>query len=222
VIEGLDIARFSIFEGLNPQQIEMIAMICEKKAFPINSLIFQEGDIGDNLFLIASGNVKLFKFISPYFDEALIYLDEGDVFGEMSFIDRKPRSCHAVALTDCEIIAIKRDEIDRIVSNDPQIGMKVFSSIASISTARLRLTNDKFKSAILRGLEMCGAQVMALHYILTERVDIEICLKNGMTLSGRIMLVSKGDQGYEVTIKDRYGKLHIIPYHAINYLSSLP
>lgn len=222
MIEGLDIARFSIFQGLTPEQLHMITGACEKREFSMNSIIFEEGDTGDQLYLLASGNVKLYKFISPDFDEALIYIDKGEIFGEMSFIDKKPRSCNALALSDCLTFSIKRDEIDRLATIDPQIGLKVFSSIAAISTERLRVTNEKFKNAMLRGLEICGAQAMALHYVITEHVDIELGIKNGMKLRGRIMLVNRGDQGYEVTIKDQSGRLYVIPYHSINYISSLP
>ena len=84
--DKLDIPGFELFEGLNSVQMDKIALVCAKKSYSQDEAIFEEGDNGDYLFLLSSGNVKVFKCISPQLDEALIYLGAGDLFGEMSFI----------------------------------------------------------------------------------------------------------------------------------------
>jgi signal-transduction protein with cAMP-binding, CBS, and nucleotidyltransferase domain len=221
VIEGLDLNRFNLFAGLESAQIERVAQICNQMEFSPEETIFEEGDQGNHLFLISGGSVKIFKFISPQFDDALIYLGEGEVFGELSFIDGGPRSCMATALSDCVTATLSRNDLDGLISETPEIGLKIFSQIAGLAADRLRITNDKFKQGILNGLDMSGSLVMGLHYIITDRMDIEVDLKNGKQIKGKIMLVNRGDLEYEVTIKDEEGKLNIIPYHAINYLTTI-
>ncbi len=115
---------------------------------------------------------------------------------------------------------LSRKELDNLIEEDPEIGLKIFSEIAGIAADRLRITNDKFKQGLLKGLDMSGSLVMGLHYVLTDRMDIEVDLKNGKQIRGKIMLVNRGDVGYEITIKDEQGRLNIIPYHAINYLTN--
>jgi CRP-like cAMP-binding protein len=221
VIEGFDLTRFALLAGLKFAQLELVAKVSKRKDFRPDETIFDEGDQGDHLFLISEGNVKIFKFISPQYDDALIYLGAGEVFGELSFIDGGLRSCKAVALSDCVTATMSRKDLDVLIKEDSEIGLKIFSQIAGIVADRLRITNDKFKQGIIKGLDMSGAMVMGLHYIITDRMDIEVDLKNGNQIRGKIMLVNRGDVGYEITIKDEEGKLNIIPYHAINYLTSL-
>lgn len=221
MIEGFDLARFALLAGLKFAQLELVAKVSKRKDFRPDETIFDEGDQGDHLFLISEGNVKIFKFISPQYDDALIYLGAGEVFGELSFIDGGLRSCKAVALSDCVTATMSRKDLDVLIKEDSEIGLKIFSQIAGIVADRLRITNDKFKQGIIKGLDMSGAMVMGLHYIITDRMDIEVDLKNGNQIRGKIMLVNRGDVGYEITIKDEEGKLNIIPYHAINYLTNL-
>lgn len=221
MIEGLDLTRFDLLAGLKLAQLERVAQVSKRKDFSPDETIFEEGDQGDHLFLISEGNVKIFKFISPQYDDALIYLGAGEVFGELSFIDGGLRSCKAVALSDCVTATMSRKDLDVLIKEDSEIGLKIFSQIAGIVADRLRITNDKFKQGIIKGLDMSGAMVMGLHYIITDRMDIEVDLKNGNQIRGKIMLVNRGDVGYEITIKDEEGKLNIIPYHAINYLTNL-
>ena len=221
MIEGLDLARFDLLTGINYAQLERVAQVSKRKDYSPDETIFEEGDQGDHLFLISEGNVKIFKFISPQYDDALIYLGAGEVFGELSFIDGGPRSTKAVALSNCVTSTLSRKDLDVLIKEDSEIGLKIFSQIAGIVADRLRITNDKFKQGIIKGLDMSGAAAMGLHYIITDRMDIEVDLKNGNQIRGKIMLVNRGDVGYEITIKDEEGKLNIIPYHAINYLTNL-
>ncbi len=219
--EGLDLARFDLLAGLKYTHLERVAKVSKRKDFSPDETIFEEGDQGDHLFLISEGNVKIFKFISPQYDDALIYLGAGEVFGELSFVDGGLRSSKAVALSNCVTVTLSRKDLDVLIKEDSEIGLKIFSQIAGIVADRLRITNDKFKQGIIKGLDMSGAMVMGLHYIITDRMDIEVDLKNGKQIRGKIMLVNRGDVGYEITIKDEEGKLNIIPYHAINYLTNL-
>ncbi len=221
MIEGLDLARFDLLAGLKYTQLERVAQVSKRKDYSPDETIFEEGDQGDHLFLISEGNVKIFKFISPQYDDALIYLGAGEVFGELSFIDGGLRSTKAVALSNCVTATMSRKDLDVLIKEDSEIGLKIFSQIAGIVADRLRITNDKFKQGIIKGLDMSGAAAMGLHYIITDRMDIEVDLKNGNQIRGKIMLVNRGDVGYEITIKDEEGKLNIIPYHAINYLTNL-
>lgn len=221
MIEGLDLARFDLFSGLEFAQLERVSQICNRVDFNPDETIFKEGDQGNHLFLISKGNVKIFKFISPQFDDALIYLGEGEVFGELSFIDGGPRSCMASALSNCVTATLNRNDLDKLISEMPEIGLKIFSQIAGIAADRLRITNDQFKQGIVKGLDMSGSLVMGLHYIITDRMDLEVDLKNGKQIKGKIMLVNRGELEYEITIKDEEGKLNIIPYHAINYITTI-
>jgi hypothetical protein len=78
-----------------------------RRHYPIDSLIFSEKEPGGELFVIQKGSIKITKIL----DDKEIILDvikTGDILGEIGLIDAKPRSANAIALEDCELMAITR------------------------------------------------------------------------------------------------------------------
>lgn len=96
-------------------------VILERRFFPKDSLIINEGDEGDAAFLIQSGQVEIFKTI----DEkrfAVAELGSGDIFGEMTLLYDHARTASAYASTDCNLIIINRQMFQqKVAKSDPTI-----------------------------------------------------------------------------------------------------
>ena len=58
------LAGCEIFKGLDPKEIRTIADICQIKSYEIGELVYQQGDFGENLYIIAEGQVVLERTIS--------------------------------------------------------------------------------------------------------------------------------------------------------------
>jgi CRP-like cAMP-binding protein len=78
-----------------------------RRFYPIDSLIFSEKEPGGELFVIQKGSIKITK-IHDDKEVALAIIKKGDILGEIGLIDAKPRSANAIALEDCELMAITR------------------------------------------------------------------------------------------------------------------
>jgi CRP-like cAMP-binding protein len=90
------------------------------RVYPRNSLLFAEGEPGEELFIIQKGAVKLSKIVDNH--EVLIaVLRGGDIFGEMALIEKKPRAANAAAHEDCMVTVINRDNFARMIREQPQI-----------------------------------------------------------------------------------------------------
>jgi CRP/FNR family cyclic AMP-dependent transcriptional regulator len=105
--------------------------------FPTRNLskgktIFQEGDRGDEFFIVVRGQVEIVSG-----DRHLETLEADGIFGEMALIDDSPRSATAVALTDVILAPIKENQFLFLVQNAPFFALSVMRVLAR----RLRRQN---------------------------------------------------------------------------------
>ncbi|MDR1211666.1 MAG: cyclic nucleotide-binding domain-containing protein [Spirochaetaceae bacterium] len=90
------------------------------RGYPANAMIFAEGEPGDELYIIQKGSVKITKIVDNN-EVLLAVLKTGDIFGEMSLLESKPRAASAVAYEDCVMLAVNRVNFARMISTQPQI-----------------------------------------------------------------------------------------------------
>ena len=90
------------------------------RLYPKNTMIFAESMPGKELYIIQRGSVKISKLVGGT-EVLLAILKVGDIFGEMSLIENKPRSASAVAYDDATLMAVNKDNFARMVSSQPQI-----------------------------------------------------------------------------------------------------
>jgi CRP-like cAMP-binding protein len=87
--------------------------------FKKGATIIHEGTIGSNAYLILSGSVEVFKKVG---DEKLVLsrLVKGNIFGEMSLVDEKPRSATIVALEETEVRILSRERFESMLEQNPR------------------------------------------------------------------------------------------------------
>jgi CRP-like cAMP-binding protein len=84
---------------------------------PKGSLIFRQGDAGDQMFLIGNGRVRLFLETEGHQKEVGV-LGPGDFFGELSLMRDAPRTATAEAIEDTTLLPISRDVFAMLVQDD--------------------------------------------------------------------------------------------------------
>jgi CRP/FNR family cyclic AMP-dependent transcriptional regulator len=135
--------KIHLFEALLEPELAKIERICRNEKAAKDTVLFKEGDEGDRCFIISQGEVRISKFIPNIGEEALAVLKPGDYFGEMALIDNFPRSAHAIANTDVELLSIQKTELDKILIMDREIGYKLLWAFTRTLSKRLRETNEK-------------------------------------------------------------------------------
>jgi CRP-like cAMP-binding protein len=87
--------------------------------FKKGATIIHEGTTGSNAYLILSGSVEVYKKVG---DEKLVLsrLVKGNIFGEMSLVDDKPRSATIVALEDTEVRILSRERFESMLEQNPR------------------------------------------------------------------------------------------------------
>jgi CRP/FNR family transcriptional regulator, cyclic AMP receptor protein len=135
--------KVHLFENLTESELEKIQKICIRETHAKDTAMFFEGDPGNRCYVITRGEVRISKFIQNIGEEALAVLKAGDYFGEMALIDNFPRSAHAIANTDIEVLAINKTDLDRILILDRELGYKLLWTFTRTLSKRLRETNEK-------------------------------------------------------------------------------
>jgi diguanylate cyclase len=115
-----------------------------QKSFKKGEVIFREGDMGTNAYIIDSGKVEI------YVDQkngkrSISVLSKGEIFGEMAIIDGSNRSASAMAVEDTELVLISKDQlIERIKQADPTVSFlvtillnRVRSNLKTLSKVKL-------------------------------------------------------------------------------------
>ena len=97
--------------------------------FPAGTVLFQEGDLGDCMYVVKSGTVDIKDG-----DAVLETVGEGAIFGEMALLDSEPRSASAVVAEDAELVCVDPRRFQFLVQNTPYFAIHVMRVMA----ARLR------------------------------------------------------------------------------------
>jgi hypothetical protein len=110
---------------------------------PMGDIIFSEGEIGTEMYIIQSGTVELLKEIGGE-TRVLSTLEKGDFFGEMSVLEDLPRTASARAKTDVELVRINGATFDAMLKSNAEIAVRMMRKLSR----RVREVTDMLEQAI--------------------------------------------------------------------------
>lgn len=99
------------------------------RTYPKNTMIFSEGQPGQEMYIIQKGSVRITKIVDDK-EVLLALLKPGDIIGEMAMIENKPRSASADAYEDSNLLVVNKANFGRMVSAQPQIIARLTKSLA--------------------------------------------------------------------------------------------
>lgn len=117
--------RCNLFEQLTPEQAERLDRNTLIGAYPRRSLIYAPGEPGQSVLLLAEGRVKI-KDITPDGKETILaFIEEGEIFGELAFLDGEDRQEYAEAVEDSQILAIRRQDFLWLMESRPDVALHI-------------------------------------------------------------------------------------------------
>lgn len=136
--------EINLFDSLSDRALtELIPLTSTMEVKP-GHVIFNEGDTGDAMYMILSGEVRISKNIPGVGEEALAFLKEGSYFGEMSLVgEESPRSAAAIAGETSELAKLERKDFLDLLDRESEIAVEVLWSFVNTLSARLRESNDR-------------------------------------------------------------------------------
>ena len=116
------------------------------RLYNTNDVIFREGDVGAEMYIIQSGKVMITKQLKSGEEKTLAVLGPGDSFGEMAVIDKDVRSANAIAMEPSRLMALDEELFEVHVQTNP----KIVKKILKILTSRLRDANQQIADLMIK------------------------------------------------------------------------
>jgi CRP-like cAMP-binding protein len=142
--------KIFLFQDLEEQEIRQVLDLAAPRTFPAGSVIIQEGDPGDSMFIMGTGEVEITKRLTLELQEdtpkerVMIRLkaEDGVCFGEMALLENEVRSATVTALTECHLLELKGEEFLRLVHHECRMGVKILMRLAQRLSGYLRKANQ--------------------------------------------------------------------------------
>jgi len=147
-----------LFQELTADQLKDVAAICHEEEAKLGTHIFKEGDKGDKLYIILSGEIRISKQIPGVGEEALAVLKQGAFFGEMALIDDSERSADAIVNKSVKLASISRSEFESLLFTNKDIAYTLLWTFVRTLSERLRETNEKIKAFFAMTMGFQGPQ----------------------------------------------------------------
>lgn len=139
----------NIFSDLSESELNSIQELCKTRKYPKNSMIILEEEMGDVVFIVMSGTVKITRVNDEGKEVILAMLGSGEVFGEMAILDGESRSANALSQENCEVVAINREDFLNLLKTNNKVSLSLMTEFA----IRLRKSDQQIEALSLDDAE---------------------------------------------------------------------
>ena len=146
--EADSLSRVPLFKRLEPHELEHLAEDVAQVNYAAGETIFNEHDLGDGLYVVETGSVRIWVMDEDVSEVTLAELKPGDFFGELAVLDRGERSSSATALTDTHLHKLSSDAFQEFLIEHPDASIDVICEIAQ----RMRQTNQLVSKRAARNI----------------------------------------------------------------------
>jgi CRP-like cAMP-binding protein len=135
--------QIAVLQGLEEEVLGRLATVLEEKVLAAGECLFSEGDPGDGIYFIAEGTLRIEKAVDAAgaARKTLAVLVAGDYLGEMSLLDRKPRSTAAVAGAPGKVLRLSPAAFDRLLQESSATVLRLLFGMIRTSNERIRRLN---------------------------------------------------------------------------------
>ena len=138
------LAEVPLFAGISRQSLDRLAPQSWLRSYPEGQVLASEGDPGESLLVLESGQVKISRFTPSGHEVVLAVVDAPASFGELALIDGAPRSATITAQTPVIVRVVPRQAFISLVETDPQAAMAVLQAL----TGMVRSTNERLADVL--------------------------------------------------------------------------
>jgi HEAT repeat protein len=133
--------RVPLFENLSPSDIKQVAAIAGEETFGDGDIIVQQGELGDVMFIIASGEVRVITNEGQK-EVELARRKSGEYVGEMALISKEPRIATVAAVGNVRTLSIDQKSFESILRDRPDVSLAVIQVLCErLKEASKRLYN---------------------------------------------------------------------------------
>jgi CRP-like cAMP-binding protein len=132
-----------LFRDLPDPALDKLAALSVRRSVRRGTRIFCQGDAGDSLLGLISGQVRISATTPGGKEVFLNIMEPGDSFGEIAVLDGNPRTASAEALLDTELFVVRRADLQSLIEREP----KLAGHLIALLCQRLRWTSELIEEA---------------------------------------------------------------------------
>ena len=157
--------QVEIFDGLGPDDLATLEQSSSSQTYPKNTIVIQENEPADALYVIESGRVKVYCSDKNGKEFIMNSLGAGDYFGELALLDDSARSASVRTMEPCLFRVVKKEDFSRVLADNPGITQQLMGNLA----ARVRKLTTDVKNLALQ--DVYGRVANVLMDMSEERGD---------------------------------------------------
>jgi CRP/FNR family transcriptional regulator, cyclic AMP receptor protein len=147
--------KIFLFRDLSEDETEEVLSRTQTRNFPADAVIIEEGETGESMFIMLSGEVEISKRLIQGLSEDTpkervmnrlkaedgVYFEEMNLFGEMTLLENEPRSATVTARSECVLLELDQKDFLDLIQHQPDLGVKLLLRLAQGLSMRLRKTS---------------------------------------------------------------------------------
>ncbi len=137
-----------MFADLGAEEIQRIAALCHTQQLGGGEVLFQKGDVGDALYGIRRGQIKIETGGADGARLTLNFLGPGDMFGEVAVLDGQARTADAAAAEPTELFVLRRGDFLAHLEREPRVAIKLIGLLCQ----RIRWMSERMEESVLQPL----------------------------------------------------------------------
>jgi sulfate permease, SulP family len=142
----LELEDFEIFRQFDEKTLRELAACVTELSVPQGQRIFAQGDMGDKIFFVRRGSVRILLPLKGKTQHHLATIGKGDFFGELSFLDGSIRSANVEAKVPTDLFVLSRSRFNEQSLSDPAFEVQIFARLALAIAKRLRHTDAELQA----------------------------------------------------------------------------
>jgi CRP/FNR family transcriptional regulator, cyclic AMP receptor protein len=159
-----------IFGQLTDSDVEWLAKHGRRKRLPKSSVLITQGVAVETLYIVLEGELKVLQGAAK---REIARLGEGEIAGEMSFIDARPPSATVSAATDVVVYTIPTKALGEALHQNTGFAARFYKSVATFLSDRLRNAtdpdhDDELDDSVLDTVDRAGARFKLLSRLLID------------------------------------------------------
>ncbi len=135
----------ALFSGLGDSELALLEQHATIRTYPKNTIVINEGDDANALFVVLSGQVKVFLSNAEGKEIIINMQGPGEYFGELALLDSRQRSASVMTTEKAKLAFLSKTDFQRVLAEHSEIALNLIRAL----TGRVRILSENVKNLAL-------------------------------------------------------------------------
>lgn len=192
-----------LFRDVDLADLEALAAVMQEQTYAAGHVLFNTGDIGDTMYIILEGRVRIYTQDAHGNDLTLTHYLSKQIFGEFSLLDNQPRSASAEAAEETRLLALRRDDFMDFLLQRPQVSLAMIRSLSQ----RARYTTAYLSEMMRWTRRLAQGEYQRVIEELSQTQGVNVSQIQG--LIGAFLQMAQSVQAREEQLRQELARLQV-------------